>query len=98
MELEIYEALTAANVPPEKAKAAAASIDAAIDRRYSLHSQQLATRGDVAEVMREIGNTRKEMAEMESRLLRAMADMQRWTLTSIFGGLAALAVLIKLWP
>lgn len=91
MELEIYEALTAANVPPEKAKAAAASIDAAIDRRYSLHSQQLATRGDVAAV-------EKAMAEMEARLLRAMTDMQRWTLTALFGGLAALAVLIKLWP
>lgn len=47
--------------------------------------------------MHKIGNTRKQMAEMEARLLRAMSDMQRWTLTALFGGLAALAVLNKLW-
>jgi len=84
VELEIFEALTAANVPSEKAKAVAASIDQAIDRRYALHKEQLFTKADGA--------------EMEARLLRAMTEMQRWTLTALFGALAALAVLIKFWP
>ena len=58
MELEIFEALTAINVPAEKAKAVAESIDKAIDKRYdkrySIHAQQLATRGDLAEAKAEI--------------------------------------------
>ena len=91
MELEIFEALTAVNVPADKAKAVAESINSAIDRRYSLHSQQLATRGDIATIQ-------KDMAEMETRLLKALTEMQRWTLTALFGGLGALAILIKFWP
>ncbi len=47
MELEIYEALTAVNVPADKAKAVVSSIDAAIDKRYNLHASQLVTRGDL---------------------------------------------------
>lgn len=90
MELEIFEALTAVNVPADKAKAVAESINSAIDRRYSLHSQQLATRGDIATIQ-------KDMAEMETRLLKALTEMQRWTLTALFGGLGALAILIKFW-
>jgi hypothetical protein len=89
MELEIYEALTAANVPADKAKAAVESINREIDRRYSLHAQQLATRGDVLEV-------KPELAEMESRLLRALSEMQRWTLATVFASMAALAVISKL--
>ncbi|MDO5625420.1 MAG: hypothetical protein Q4G71_12120 [Pseudomonadota bacterium] len=91
MELEIYTAFTKAGVPEDTAKAVVDSIKREIDDRYKLHSNQLATRGDVA-------NVEKTMAEMEARLLRAMADMQRWTLTALFGGLAALALLVKLWP
>ena len=83
MELEIFDALTAANVPADKARAAAASVKKEIDERYTLHLVQLATKGD--------------LAEMESRLLRAMNDMQRWTLGAIFAAMAALAVITKLW-
>jgi multidrug resistance efflux pump len=90
MELEIYEAFTAANVPADKAKAAVESINREIDRRYSLHAQQLATRGDVKEV-------KQEMAEMEARLLKALNEMQRWTLTTIFAAVAALAVINKIF-
>lgn len=89
MELEIYEALTAVNVPADKAKAVAESINKQIDSRYSLHASQLATRGDVAEV-------RQEIAEMEGRLLKALSEMQRWTMASIFAGMAAVAAIIKL--
>ncbi len=83
MELEVFEALTAANVPADKARAAVASLKKEIDERYALHAVQLATKGD--------------LAEMESRLLRAMNGMQRWTLGAIFAAMAALAVITKLW-
>ncbi len=81
MELEIYEALTAVNVPAIKAKAVAASIDKAIDRRYSLHAEQLATRSDIADV-------KKEMAE-------AKADIIKWCVASIFGAVALFAAIVK---
>ncbi len=90
MELEIFEALTAANVPADKAREVAHSIDRAIDQRYSIHEKQLATRGD-------LDGVRKEFAEMEARLLRAMNEMQRWTLGAIFAAMAALAIITKLW-
>ena len=48
------------------------------------------TRGDVGEV-------KQELAEMESRLLRTLNEMQRWTLGTIFAGVAVLAVITKLW-
>lgn len=54
MELEIFEALTAANVPADKARAAAASVKKEINEHYALHSAQLATRVDLAETKAEI--------------------------------------------
>lgn len=90
MELEIYNAFVKAGVSEADAKAAVESINREIDKRYSLHAVQLATRGDVGEV-------KQEMAEMEARLLRALNEMQRWTLGAIFAALAALAVITKLW-
>lgn len=89
MELEIYEAFISAGVKDDKAKAAVESINREIDKRYKLHADQLATRGDVIEVS-------KEMAEMEGRLLKAMNEMQRWTMMSIFAGMTAVAAIIKL--
>lgn len=83
VEFEIYEALTAINVPADKARAVVDSVNREIDKRYSLHADQLATKTD--------------LAEMEARLLRVLNDMQRWALGCVFGGIAALAVITKLW-
>jgi hypothetical protein len=88
MELEIYNAFVKAGVSESDARAAVESINKEIDKRYALHSQQLATRGDVEKVG-------KEVAEMEARLLRAMSEMQRWTLTTMFAAIGALAVFLK---
>ena len=82
MELEIFDALTAANVPADKARAAAASVKKEIDERYTLHLVQLATKGD--------------LAEMKNRLLRAMNEMQRWALGSIFAAVALFAAVTKI--
>lgn len=90
MKLEIYEALTAVNVPSEKAKAVAESINKEIDRRYELHARQLATRGDIAEL-------RQHSVEMEARLLKAINDAQRWTMGAVFAGMAAVAAIVKLF-
>lgn len=83
MELEIYDAFRSAGVADEKAKAAVESINLAIDKRYELQARQIATRGD--------------MAEMESRLLKAINDAQRWTMGAVFAGMAAVAAIIKLF-
>ena len=91
MEMELYKALIRANVSEDDAREVVNSIKKEIDSRYALHSQQLATRGDIAVIQ-------KDMAEMETRLLKALTEMQRWTLTALFGGLGALAILIKFWP
>lgn len=90
MELEIYTAFRKIGIEDADARAAVESINKEIDRRYGLHAQQLATRGDVSEM-------RHESSEMEARLLRVLNDMQRWTLGAVFGSMAALAVITKLW-
>ena len=96
MDLEIYSAFVKAGVSESDARAAVESINREIDKRYALHAQQLATRGDVESV-------RKEVAEAETRLTRAItevqksiADMQRWTIAAVFGGMAAFAAIQKL--
>ena len=90
MELEIYEALMAVNVPNDKAKAVAESINKEIDRRYGLHARQLSTRSDIAEL-------RQQSAEMETRLLKAINDAKRWTMGAVFAGMAAVATIVKLF-
>ena len=90
MELEIYSAFVKAGVSAEEAKAAVESLTKEIDKRYALHAAQLATRGDVESI-------KKDLAEMENRLLRAMSDMQRWTMGALFAALGALTVISKLW-
>lgn len=83
MEIEIFEALTAANVPPEKARAAAASVKREIDERYTLHAAQLATRGDLLELRRELAETK--------------AEIIKWTVGTMFAAVALFATLTKIW-
>jgi len=49
VELEIYNAFIKAGVPELEAKAAVESINREIDKRYSLHAQQLATKADLSD-------------------------------------------------
>lgn len=88
MELEIYEALISAGVKEDKAKAAVESINKEIDKRYTLHADQLATRGDTETI-------RRDMAEMETRLTKLMSDNQKWTIASMFAAIGIFATLIK---
>lgn len=89
MELEIYNAFVKAGVSESDAKAAVESINKEIDKRYALHAQQLATHGDVETV-------RKDMAEMKTELIKAIAESQRWTITAIFASVGVFAALSKM--
>jgi multidrug resistance efflux pump len=90
MEIEIYSAFVEAGIAPDKAKAAVDSISKEIDKRYALHSAQLATRGDIEGV-------RKDVAELRAEVAKAIAESQRWTITAMFGAVGLFAVISKVW-
>jgi len=54
MELEIYTAFRKVGVEDADARAVVESINKEIDRRYSLHKEQLFTKADGAELKAEI--------------------------------------------
>lgn len=77
MELEIYRALTKANVAPEDAQAVVQSIHREIDRRYALHAAQLFTRGDGAtlrmDLAQDMGQLRQDVAQDLAQLRQDIA-------------------------
>lgn len=83
MELEIYNAFVKAGVPESDAKAAVESINREIDRRYDMHADKLATKGDIADVRREIAEAKFEII--------------KWTIGSMFAAVGLFATLTKLW-
>jgi len=89
MEMEIYKAFRKTGLEEDDARKIVESIAKEIDRRYELHAKQLATRGDVAEV-------KTQMAEMETRLTKIIADAQKWTIGTIIAGMAGITAIIKL--
>ena len=92
MELEVFDAFRSAGVPDDKARAAVESINRQIDRRYSLHAEQLVTRGDL----------RAEIAELRTELLTKIAqtktDVIQWCVGSIFASVGMFAGITKLLP
>ncbi|MDR1350303.1 MAG: hypothetical protein LBJ59_05910 [Zoogloeaceae bacterium] len=89
MELEIYEAFQAAGIPNAHAKSAVEAINKAIDQRYSLHSKQLATQGDVEKVRADVEKLRAQMAEMEARIIK-------WNVGAMFAAIGIFATLSKI--
>ncbi|WP_334106591.1 hypothetical protein [Methylobacillus sp.] len=87
MELEIYEALTAVNVPADKARAVVESINKEIDKRYALHADKLATRGDLLELH---GLLKADLAD-------AKVEIIKWAIGSIFVAVGLFATLVKVW-
>jgi demethoxyubiquinone hydroxylase (CLK1/Coq7/Cat5 family) len=63
MEIEIYDAFKSAGLSDEKAHAVVDSIKKTINEHYALHSQQLATQGDVEKV-------RAEIAKAEANIIK----------------------------
>lgn len=94
MELEIYNAFVKAGVSEADAKAAVESINREIDRRYALHSQQLATRGDIETVRKEIAelsaNTRANIAEAKTEIIK-------WSVGAMLASVGLFATITKLW-
>jgi peptidoglycan hydrolase CwlO-like protein len=83
MELEIYSAFKAAGVPDENARAAAESINKAIDERYALHSRQLATQGDIEKVRVEIEKVRAEIEKVRAEIAKVEANLIKWNVGAI---------------
>ena len=96
MELEIYSAFVKAGVSESDAKAAVESINKEIVKRYTLHAQQLATRGDVELVRKEVAEAETRVTRAISEVQKSIADKQRWTIAAVFGGMAAFAAVQKL--
>ncbi len=84
----VFKTFRKLGIDDADAAAFADELNATIDKRYALHAQQLATRGDVESV-------RKDIAEIKSELIKAIAESQRWTITAIFAAIGIFAALIK---
>jgi hypothetical protein len=94
MELEIYNAFRGLGFDEAKAQAIVESINKTIDQRYAIHSQQLATQGDVEKVRFEIEKIRLETkAEIE----KAKAEIIKWMIATMFGGIGAAMAIGKLF-
>lgn len=95
MELEIYDALQSAGVSAEKAKSVVESINKAIDQRYALHAQQLATRGDV-EIVR--ADLEKAKGELNARIATTEANLVKWLVGTALVTISTIAALITRLP
>ena len=111
MDLDVFEAFRAAGVPDDKARGAVEAINGLIDRRYALHAEQLATRGDVAGVRAEIADVRAELrseiagvrAELRTEIAgvrteigHAKSELIRWCVGSIFSAVGVFAAITRL--
>jgi hypothetical protein len=85
MELEIFEALTSANVPADKARAAAASIKKEINEHYAFHASQLATKGDLTGVK----------GDLVGAIGDAKMDIIKWCIGSMFVAVGLFAAIVK---
>ena len=90
MDLEVFEAFRSAGVPDDRARAAVESINRQIDYRYSLHADQLATRGDLRA---EVAGVR---AELLARIAEGESAVIRWCVGSIFASVGMFAAITKL--
>jgi hypothetical protein len=87
----LLEALLSAGVSLDRARAVVELFDRSVDERYSLHAQVLATKRDVAELETRLA---RDMAAIEGRLSREIAsgkvDLVKW----VIGALTAQTALL----
>ncbi|HEX4585699.1 MAG TPA: hypothetical protein VH183_12790 [Burkholderiaceae bacterium] len=106
MDLEVVDALRAAGVPDDKARAVVVSLHREIDQRYALHAAQLVTRGDLAETA---GSTRVEMVRLhaesmaatgrlETKLAETRAELIRWYVASSIAMAGVIIAASRLMP
>jgi hypothetical protein len=84
MDLEVVDALKAAGVPDDKARAVVASLHREIDQRYALHAAQLVTRGDLVDGL---AGVKLAIAQLETKTVTLIAetrvDLIQWFLGSM---------------
>ncbi len=68
----LFDALVAVGVPPDRAERVVELFERGVDDRYGLHAQVLATRRDVAELEARVV---REIAEGHVRLAREIAEI-----------------------
>jgi hypothetical protein len=83
--LAFYEALQSVNVPNDKARAVADSLEQAIDSRYTIHSRDLATQGDIEKL-------RTDMEKLRGELKAEIAPL-KWGMGFI--GAGVLSIILK---
>ena len=80
----LLEALLSAGVSPERARAVVEQFERAVDDRYSLHAQVLATKRDVAELETRLA---REIAGVKADLSREIAagkvDLVKWAVAAL---------------
>ncbi|MBV8210707.1 MAG: hypothetical protein JO133_11670 [Burkholderiaceae bacterium] len=91
MDLEVVDALRAAGVPDDKARAVVASLHREIDQRYALHAAQLATRGDLADG---IGGVKLAIAQLETKAMTGIAEMRVELIKWFLGSMIAMTGII----
>ena len=123
MELAIYEVFREAGIEEKQAKAIAstlnnaiaqsanskqADVEKAIEHHYAVHSQNLATQGDVEKVRAETAHVRLEVekvrletkADIEkvrAEIEKSKNDIIRWLIGTTLGGIAAALALARLF-
>jgi hypothetical protein len=97
IDITFFDALRQANVPEIAARAAAESLAKEIDLRYEMHSKQIATQTDIANLRTDMANLRGDIKTDIANLSKQIADTQRWTITVVFASIVALGAIQKLW-
>ena len=85
MELVIYDAFRKAGVEEAQAKIIAAELNTnfkatiaeVVDQHYAVHSQKLATQGDVEKVRLEVENVRLEIESVRLEVEKVRAEVAR---------------------
>jgi len=78
----VFKTFRKLGVDDADAAAFANELNEAIDRRYALHADALATKRD--------------LAELKTDLIKSIAESQRWTITAIFAAVGLFAALSKM--
>jgi len=105
MDLEVVDALRAAGVPDDKARAVVVSLHREIDQRYALHAAQLATRGDladgiggvkllIAQVETNVARVETKLAQLEAKTVTALAEMRVELIKWFLGSMIAMTGII----
>jgi len=90
-----FEALQAAGVPDDRAKATVEALNQNIDNRYAVHARELATRGDVEKVRVDVEKVRTEIEKIRAEVIKIEANLIKWLVGVGIGAVITLYGLLK---